>query len=381
MAHNNRPRIGIDARFYGPVGKGLGRYVERLLSHLESLESDFEYVVFLKRENWDLYRPINPRFKKVLAPYAWYSLDEQIRFPVLLAKQRLDLVHFTHFNVPLWYANKFVVTLHDLILTKFPTERASTLGPFVYRFKHVASQFVLKSAIRRAVQIITVSKFSAAQIEQTFQVEPAKITVILEGCELLTPSSCIEPPRIGHGIPDKSILYVGNAYPHKNVEKLIDAWALLRQRGRTESLILVGKMDYFFERLRRYVIAHGYDRGATTVIFPGYVTDGQLRWLYQHASIYAFPSLMEGFGLPGLEAMLEGLPVVSSDTSSLPEIFGDGAEYFDPQDPVMIADAISKVLDSPVLRQNLIMRGKARAEKYRWDEMAKQTLQFYQKML
>ncbi len=381
MARNRKPQLGIDARFFGPGGKGLGRYTERLIQHLERRELPFDVVLFLRDENWDAFQSTNPAFRKVRAPFRWYTLAEQLRFPLLLGRERLDLVHFPHFNVPLWYRGAFLVTIHDLILTKYPTERATTLGPALYRLKHAASQVVLRSAARRAKRVITVSEFSAKDVEETLAVSKNKIRVIPLGCEPLAPADAVEAPRVGFGMPDKYVVYVGNAYPHKNLEKLIEAWAILRQRGRPESLVLVGKMDYFFERLRRRVIERGYDRGDARVIFPGYVSDGQLRWLYQRASLYAFPSLIEGFGLPGLEAMSEGCPVVAARSSCLPEIYGEAALYFDPHDAADIARTMLEVLSSPETRASVIERGKRQVLSYHWETMSAETLAVYQELL
>ncbi|MFC1639085.1 glycosyltransferase, partial [Patescibacteria group bacterium] len=122
-------KIGIDARFYGSLGKGLGRYVSELIAGLERLDRDNEYVVFLRRENYDEYEPQAPNFSKRLAEIPWYGWREQLLLPGLLKRERLDLMHFTHFNVPLLYRRPFVVTVHDLILLQHPTTRASTLGP------------------------------------------------------------------------------------------------------------------------------------------------------------------------------------------------------------------------------------------------------------
>jgi glycosyltransferase involved in cell wall biosynthesis len=162
---------------------------------------------------------------------------------------------------------------------------------------------------------------------------------------------------------------------------LISAWALLRERGRQESLVLVGKMDYFFERLRRYSIEHGYDRGPAKIVFPGYVTDGQLRWLYRHAQLYVFPSLIEGFGLPGLEAMFERCPVAAARSSSLPEILGDAALYFDPHDSNDIARQIVAILNSPELRADLLERGERQARLFSWEAMSQATLKLYTELL
>ncbi len=374
-------RIGIDARFYGPIGKGLGRYTERLIQHLERLDTPFEFYIFLRRENWNDYQPARPNFHKVLAPFRWYSLAEQIGWPRLLIKQRLDLMHFAHFNVPIGYAGRFVVTIHDLILTRFPTERATTLGPIRYWIKHAAARLVLKSAVRRARRIITVSRFSRLELAKHLRVPETKVDVIYEGCEPLAAAEQITQPAFARNLKQPFVLYVGNAYPHKNLERLLEAWRSLKRLGRSEPLVIVGKPDYFLKRLEQTAERLGLAPNRGLVRFPGYVTDGELRWLYQHATLYVFPSLMEGFGLPALEAMQEGLPVAAAACSCLPEILGDAAAYFDPNNVQDIARTVAALLADPARRQNLARLGRRQAERYDWPETARQTLAIYQQTL
>lgn len=168
-------RIGIDARFYGPKAKGLGRYAEKLLQYLDKIDQKNDYIVFLRKENFKKFQPSSDNFKKVIADFRWYSLAEQIRMPLLTRKYNLDLMHFPHFNVPLFYQGKFIVTIHDLILTRFPTERASTLGPFLYKMKHLLYKLVIRQAIKKAQKIITVSNFSKKDIEDNFPLAKGKV--------------------------------------------------------------------------------------------------------------------------------------------------------------------------------------------------------------
>src|SRR5262245_8596352 len=128
-------RIGIDARFFGPQESGLSRYIHRLINYLEQIDAHNEYVLFLRRQDWTLWQPKNWRWKKVEADYRWYTLREQVALPPIFVKAKLDLLHVPHFNVPIGYPGKFVVTIHDLILNEFPTERASTLAPALFRMK------------------------------------------------------------------------------------------------------------------------------------------------------------------------------------------------------------------------------------------------------
>ncbi|USN53854.1 MAG: glycosyltransferase family 4 protein [Candidatus Nomurabacteria bacterium] len=373
-------RVGIDARFFGPGGKGLGRYTERLIKHLEALDLPFELVVFLREENWEEYQPSNPKVKKVLAPYRWYSLAEQLYFPRLIRAQKLDLTHYAHFNVPLFAPKRFIVTIHDLILTKFPTERASTLGPLRYWVKHAGSQLVLQQAVKRAEKVITVSQYSAEQIAQTLHVPKEKIQVILEGCEPLANTDPVRPQSLTQ-VEDGYVLYVGNAYPHKNLEYLLEVWEKMRASGRDETLVLVGKMDYFYSRLRERAKQKGLLEGKSPVVFAGGLSDAELQWAYAHSGLYVFPSLMEGFGLPPLEAMRAGVPVVAARASCLPEILGPAAEYFDPHSQEDLQRAMLAVLDNPALREKYISLGYEQIGRYRWEEMAKQTAQLYQELL
>jgi glycosyltransferase involved in cell wall biosynthesis len=371
-------RIGIDARFYGPYGKGLGRYTQKLITHLEKIDQHNEYFILMGQENWDDYQPANPHFKKVLADYRWYTLAEQIGMPRIITRLKLDVMHFTHFNVPLFYRGKFVVTIHDLILTKYPTERATTLGPLLYALKHKGYEVVIKRAIRRAVKIIAVSQYTKQDIINHFHTPAEKIVVTHEA---------VDPPqKIDAGgaavllrlqIRRPYILYVGNVYPHKNAEGLLRAFqSVLRQKPEC-SLVLVGKEDYFFKRIKQEasnlnLLDH--------VLFPGYVSDADLPYIYAHAALYVFPSFYEGFGLPALEACSYGIPVVSSNASCLPEILGDAAVYFDPHDTDEMAGAMLRVLDDQGIVSKLKLLGLQRVAQFSWEKMAHETLDLYQQI-
>lgn len=219
-------KIGIDARFFGLMGKGLGRYTQKLIEHLEAIDHENQYVVFLRKENFDEYQPYNKNFSKVLADYQWYSFSEQIFFPKLLNKHNLDLMHFPHFNVPLLYRRKFVLTIHDLILLHFPTIRATMLNTFFYWIKYLMYKFVIGSAIGRAKQIIAVSQFTKDDISKEYPKAKGKIQVTHEASDNICRISNVSPHLIleKYGIIKPYLLYVGNAYPHKNLEKLVEAF-------------------------------------------------------------------------------------------------------------------------------------------------------------
>ena len=174
-------RIGIDARFLGSKGKGLGRYTQKLIENLEKIDPENQYVIFLRQENWSQYEPKSPRFKKVLADFRWYSLAEQMWFPAKIYRERLNLMHFPHFNVPIFYFKPFIVTIHDLILRHFPTHRSSTLGPIKYWLKNIAYRIVIWLAIRRAKKIIVPSNYVKKDILNNFNMDEEKIIITYEG--------------------------------------------------------------------------------------------------------------------------------------------------------------------------------------------------------
>jgi glycosyltransferase involved in cell wall biosynthesis len=189
---------------------------------------------------------------------------------------------------------------------------------------------------------------------------------------------------LGYNINKPYILYVGNVYPHKNLESLVECFQELRKDRPDLRLVLVGKEDYFYERLKRLAEANKLwlERDSQSpIIFAGYVPDAELEILFQKATVYVFPSLYEGFGLPPLEAMAHGCPVASSDKASMPEILGEAAAYFDPEKPGDMAAVLKRILDDQTERQSLMARGYEQIKKYSWSECANLTWQIYQEIL
>jgi glycosyltransferase involved in cell wall biosynthesis len=385
MNTKKKKRIGIDARFYGPVGKGLGRYTKEIVDNILRMDSEHFYVIFLSPENYDLFESENENVKKVLVKSRWYSWAEQIVFPWQIHKENLDLIHFTHFNVPILNNVKFVVTIHDLILTRFSTRRATMLSPLYYKMKYLAYKLVISRAIHKSEKIIAVSKFTKKDIEKKFKVKKDKIKVIYEGVSdlgIYNNENSDKDKKLlkNYNIGDRRyLLYVGNAYPHKNLEGLLDIFKKIKKDFPSLLLVLVGGDDYFYQRLKKY--AQSLNLSNKDVIFTNYVSDKDLASLYRNSLAYVFPSLYEGFGLPPLEAMAHNCPVVSSNRTSLPEILGEAALYFDPNNNIDVYEKLKKIIKNKHLRQELVEKGKMQINQYNWFSSAYSTYKLYLEIL
>ncbi|MFA7049565.1 MAG: glycosyltransferase family 1 protein [Patescibacteria group bacterium] len=381
-------KIGIDARFYGPFAKGLGRYTQEIVDNILKIDTENNYVIFLGKHNFDelIIDKDNKRVKKVLVDIKWYSWKEQLLFPFYIWKEKLDLIHFTHFNVPIFCPVKFIVTIHDLILTKFKTVRATTKHPLIYSLKDFFYRVVIKSALKKSKKILTVSNFTKDDIVQQFKINSKKIQVIYEGVSNLSKgrdSLFVAKLNKEEVLSDYKIsfpyfLYVGNAYPHKNLEFLVESFLKWNSKDNKFRLVMVGKEDFFYKRTKEYAFnlinKNNYNN---SIIFTGYVPDDKLEIIYQRAMIYIFPSLYEGFGLPPLEALFNSCPVLSSREASMPEIIQNGALYFDPYDYEDFYNKLNLLVDNEKLRQNIIEQGKEVLKRYNWWECAYQTREAY----
>ncbi len=365
-------RIGIDARFWGTF-TGIGRYVEELTLAMIKEDKEANFVLFLRKENWNQV-PDLPGISKVLADERWYTLREQIFLPKVFNGAGCDLLHFPHWNIPAGVKVPYVATIHDLLLLDYPSRRASLLGPVSYAIKKIGFNFVLRRAISRARVLIAPSHFTAGRLREHFPDSSSKINVIYEGVkELGVPADFQEIAR--KEVKQPYLLYVGNAYPHKNLETLIGASLKLKEMGERANLVLAGKSDDFYKRLKKRFA----DKGQ--IIFFGTAADKELEALYRNAEMYIFPSFQEGFGLPGLEAMARGVPVVASSAGALKEIYGNAALYFDPASADDLVRAVMRFRRDSGFRESLVAEGRAQSAKYSWKEAALKTLSIYKKAI
>jgi len=374
-------KIGIDARFVGPSGTGLGKYAEKLIENLIKIDCKNQYFIFLGKANWD-YLKLGKNFKKILADVPWYSLSEQVKLPKIFEKQSLDLLHVPHFNAPIFYKGLFIITIHDLIHHQFSESSVTTKNPLIFKIKRFGYRFVINYAIKNSQKILVPSNFVKNELIKTFGVNPQKITVTYEAAEEeYFQKSNVKSQRSNvlekFSIRKPFLIYVGNAYPHKNLEKLLEAFKILTTNYelKTINLILVCPRNVFLKRLQENIEEQGLE---DQVSLTGYIPARELSIIFRQAKAYVFPSLSEGFGIPGLNAMAAGLPVICSNIPTLKEVYGDAALYFNPHNPKDIAAKIQEVITNQQLSSDLVEKGREQVKKYSWQKMAQETLDVYE---
>jgi len=366
-------RIGIDARMYGPGFTGIGRYTYELIRHLALLDLANEYVIFLRKEAFDSFVSPNPRFSKVLADFPHYSLSEQANFLGVLNRENLDLMHFCHFNAPIFYKRPCVVTIHDLTLSFFPGKKMTSW------IQRLAYHFTLKSITRKARRIIAVSGNTKADLVRLLSIPESKIQVAYPGVSptFAEPSSITRGDLENRfGLRKPYFLYTGVWRDHKNVVGLIHAFhGLQKEGGEKYQLAITGRPNPSYPEIQETVKTLGLE---SDVRLTGLVDEEELKALYQHALAYTFPSFYEGFGFPPLEAMLCGIPVAASNTSSIPEVCGEGnALFFDPYNTSEMQKALGRIASEGELRRRLIENGRKHASRFKWEAMAKSVLDVY----
>jgi glycosyltransferase involved in cell wall biosynthesis len=375
-------KIAIDARFFGPEGTGIGKYTEKLIENLQKLDRKNEYHIILRKNNWHLFKPEADNFRKVLADARWYSLKEQVLLPAVLTRLKPDLVHFPHFNIPLLYPGRFVVTIHDVTISEFKSTSSSKLSPPIYFLKHAAYKATISQAVKRAKKIFVPSNFTRKKICKAFGLPAEKVIATYEAADEIFvqgKDKKVSPGRkkellAKYGIKEPFIIYVGSAAPHKNVRIILEALGFLEKKINFVHAVAI---DTFVERLKRQAKELGVD---SEYIAAGYVFNEDLVELLKLAECFVFPSLSEGFGLPGLEAMAVGCPVVCSSIPVFKEVYGEAAMYFDPRDPKDISNKLKRLLGKPPLRGDLIKKGFEQVGKYSWEKLAKETLKVYNQL-
>ena len=352
-------RIAIDARKLRDFG--IGTYIRNILIELSRLDQTTEYVVLCQPGDLDAGAGLGRNFRLVPETAPAYSLAEQFRIPLALARERVQLVHAPHYVLPPAIRCRSVVTIHDCIHLMFPQYLPSKLA-------YVYAKGSMWSATRKADRVLTVSEASKRDILRFFDIPAEKVEVIYNAIDERflgdADTHRMDLTRQRYQLDHPFVLYVGNIKPHKNIERLIDAFAIVSRRGPDDlKLIIIGDELSKYPVLRQSVHRHQLDK---RVRFLGFQPQATLAAFYRLARAFVFPSLYEGFGLPPLEAMACGTPVVTSNVSSLPEVAGGAALLVDPYDAEAIADGMVRAVTDESLRADLIARGLARAREFSW---------------
>jgi glycosyltransferase involved in cell wall biosynthesis len=371
--------IVIDARLYGPKHTGIGRYTKNLLIALKNQPdfSQFKFTLIIYQElKFEIKKDLGDCFNYVATNIKHYSLKEQLIFPFVLYRLKPDLVHFTHFNKPIFYFGKSVVTIHDLIKHFFKGPQNSTKNRLIYWLKYSFYCVFTNFAIKHN-DIIVPSDYWRDYIIKKYKISSQKITTTHEAVDpnftnIQKSNTSLATAEVIN--PESYILYTGNLYPHKNIEIILKALKSLPQI----KLKIICARNYFSQRIENMIQQFNLQ---DQVEFLGYIPDSDFKKIYSQALALVHPSLMEGFSLTGLEAMALKCPVISSNSSCLPEIYQDSVLYFDPTNSDQLINQINKLEKSPNLRQKMIKRGILQVQKYSWAKTSQKTMKVYKNIL
>lgn len=365
-------RIGIDCRLAGSRHAGIGRYVKNLVQELAATQTEgITWIVFFSdRAQQQEVLPKPPaHWEVVFAPIRHYSLQEQLKMPTIFAAAKLDLLHVPHFNVPLAYRGKLVVTIHDLLWHEQRGSAVTTLSPLMYWLKYAFYHLIVRHAVTTATTIFVPAETIKSTVARYYPLIRNKILVTYEGID----ATFVPAKQIPKKSNDQeySLIYTGSLYPHKNITVVLQ---LLQQQPNV-TLTIIGSRSVFRDQVEQQCREMAI---LDQVRFAGYVPDEKLAALYQTADALVQPSLSEGFGLTGLEALATGLPAIVSDIPIFHEIYQDCALYFKPHDPLSVYEALQQAVDQ---RSSLISKAHTLLGRYSWREMTQTVLTTYQNIL
>lgn len=364
-------KILIDGRFYGLENAGIGRYAINLVSELTKIDTKNKYAILLKKKYFDILRLPN-NWIKVLADIGHYTFEEQIKLPGIIKSQNPDLVHFLHFNVPIFYRGRYVVTIHDLLMHSQKGLVATTLSAPIYMIKRLGYRTAFDSAVKNSASIIVPSRSVKDDVVNFYKISPEKVIVTYEGFDTKISD------KKGVEVQKPYFFYAGNAYPHKNLANLINAIKLLNIKyNQNVNLAISSARNIFTQRLQKLIYRLGVEKNVNLL---GFVPDNNLGYLYKNSEAFIFPSLSEGFGLPGLEAMSSGSLLIASDIKVFREVYGDNAIYLDSKNADSIAKTMLRVLKmGSSEKKQRIKSAQKFVKRYSWAKMARETLKIYKK--
>jgi glycosyltransferase involved in cell wall biosynthesis len=368
-------RIGLDLRMAG-TDYGIGRYSFELAQRIVNLDQVNHYVLFVR----DLAKFKDAGFDRkknvtlVSADFRHYSFDEQWKFKKVLDREQLDLVHFMSFNVPLLYRGPFIATIHDMVHHRLPGNKKRRI------LHRLAYRMVMRHAVLHSEAVITVSNFSKKEILAFYDVSPLKIKVIYEAATPVpVTDSDVNSAKQRHGINKPYVIFVGVLERKKNVAALARAFDVLKEKYLLNiQLVLAGKEDPYYPEVAQEVRGIKY---RNDLVITGVIDEKDKYALYKGAEAFVSASLLEGFGLPGVEAMSLGVPLIVANTDVFNEVYDNGAIYFDPLDPEDIAHTIHLLLTDEKYKQLIANNAYLRSQFFSWEQAAKETIRVYNSVL
>lgn len=372
---NKIHNIALDARFWRKDTAGIGRYSRELVHNLAKIDHVNQYTVILTDKDsseWDVNQA---NFHPVILPINHYSLSEQTRFLAWLNKQNFDLVHFLNFNHPILYKKKFIVTVHDLTLFKFPADNKKRSA-----LRKLAFYNVFKHAVKKANKVIAISKHTLKDTREYFNTEESRLKLVYEGGPEITSINYKHDSIIKYLNTDSPyFLFVSQWRPHKGIITLVQAFNEFKNEYHTNhKLVLLGNQKVATNEIINSISQSPF---RSDIIVPGFAPDELLPSLYHYSSAFIVPSEYEGFGLPVLESYSYQAPTIVAHNSSLIEVAGEGALYFPTQDSHALCEQMNNIISNDKLRADQITHGLNQLNIFSWQKCAKETLETYLEVL
>lgn len=374
-------KIGIEGqRLFRKKKHGMDMVALELIRNLQAIDKENEYFIFVK-EDVDHCLEKTSNFHIVEMAPAPYPVWEQVNLPAAAKKANCDILHCTSNTAPIFTSIPLIITLHDIIYMESLSVLKKGFTSY-QKFGNMYRRFVVPQVVKKSARIITVSEFEKKRIGEFFHVDDHKLRAIYNGVSThfkpVEEVDYLNLIKTKYSLPDKFLFFFGNTDPKKNTPGVLKALSLFLNSSK-EKIPLV-MLDFDREELDKIISDIGDPTLHDNIRLTGYVPNIELPALYALSTIFLYPSLRESFGIPMLEAMACGIPVITSNTSSMPEVGGDAALFIDPYKPEEITQAMHKLLSDKSLRESLIIRGFENARKFSWHAMAENVLSLYQEL-
>ena len=372
-------KIAIDARMYGNKQCIRIGATSEMTEALFRIDQENEYILFMREVdiNDPDYQEKYSNVRKIAVRSHWYSYAEQWRLPFEMLKEKFDLIHFPHFNSPLFMPRKSVCTIHDITPLFFPGHKMKS------KFRRLAHKLVFQNTISRANKVIAISEATKKDILTHFHKSEKDISVIYQGVDesfvKIENSGIINAVKNRYGLPEKFLLYVGVWRSHKNLESLVKGFEILKKNYQYEgSLVIAGRPDLHTTKVSGLIANSPFRKFIFT---PGYIADADLPALYSASELFVLPSFIEGFGLIALEAQACQTPVLASDIPVLREVLADSSFFFNPKDPNDLAKFAANIVFSSEISASLKQKGTLNIQRFSWEKCARETLEIYRQTI